>query len=123
MRESLSELLRPKAFADLLQSTSIIKTLEAMGSTLLKLIRQEIKGDLVATLGGLLAQGAFRRVRKQVDPFEIGGAPLLGVDGVVIIGHGRSNAKAIKNAIGQARMAVKGDVIQSISNGLKDFAE
>ena len=100
-----------------------IKTLEAMGSTLLKLIRQEIKGDLVATLGGLLAQGAFRRVRKQVDPFEIGGAPLLGVDGVVIIGHGRSNAKAIKNAIGQARMAVKGDVIQSIGNGLKDFAE
>lgn len=100
-----------------------IKTLEAMGSTLLKLIRQEIKGDLVATLGGLLAQGAFRRVRKQVDPFEIGGAPLLGVDGVVIIGHGRSNAKAIKNAIGQARMAVKGDVIQSISNGLKDLAD
>ena len=100
-----------------------IKTLEAMGSTLLKLIRQEIKGDLIATLGGLLAQGAFRRVRKQVDPFEIGGAPLLGVDGVVIIGHGRSNAKAIKNAIGQARMAVKGDVIQSIRNGLKDFAE
>jgi len=100
-----------------------IKTLEAMGSTLLKLIRQEIKSDPIAMVGGLLAQSAFGRVRKQVDPFEIGGAPLLGVDGVVIIGHGRSNAKAIKNAIGQARMAVKGDVIQSISNGLKDFAE
>ncbi|MBA3873335.1 MAG: phosphate acyltransferase PlsX [Anaerolineae bacterium] len=100
-----------------------IKTLEAMGSTLLKIIRQEIKSDPIATVGGLLAQRAFRRVRKQVDPFEIGGAPLLGVDGVVIIGHGRSNAKAIKNAIGQARMAVKGDVIQSISNGLKDLAE
>lgn len=100
-----------------------IKTLEAMGSTLFKLIRQEIKNDLIATIGGLLAQRAFRRVYKQVDPFEIGGAPLLGVDGVVIIGHGRSNAKAIKNAIGQARMAVKGNVIQSISNGLKDLAE
>jgi len=100
-----------------------IKTLEAMGSALLKLIRQEIKSDLIATVGALLAQRAFRRVRKQVDPFEIGGAPLLGVDGVVIIGHGRSNAKAIKNAIGQARMAVKGDVIQSISNGLKDLAD
>ncbi len=100
-----------------------IKTLEAMGSTLFKLIRQEIKSDLIATVGGLLAQKAFRRVYKQVDPFEIGGAPLLGVDGVVIIGHGRSNAKAIKNAIGQARMAVKGDVIQSISKGLKDFPE
>jgi len=100
-----------------------IKTLEAMGSTLLKLIRQEIKRDPVAMFGGLLAQRAFGRVRKQVDPFEIGGAPLLGVDGVVIIGHGRSNAKAIKNAIGQARMAVKGEVIQSISDGLKTLAE
>jgi glycerol-3-phosphate acyltransferase PlsX len=100
-----------------------IKTLEAMGSTLFKLIRAEIKSDPIATVGGLLAQRAFRRVYKQVDPFEIGGAPLLGVDGVVIIGHGRSNAKAIKNAIGQARMAVKGEVIQSISKGLKDFPE
>jgi len=100
-----------------------IKTLEAMGSTLFKLIRAEIKSDPIATIGGLLAQRAFRRVYKQVDPFEIGGAPLLGVDGVVIIGHGRSNAKAIKNAIGQARMAVKGEVIQSISKGLKDFPE
>ncbi len=100
-----------------------IKTLEAMGSTLFKLIRQEIKSDPLATIGGLLAQRAFRRVYKQVDPFEIGGAPLLGVDGVVIIGHGRSNAKAIKNAIAQARMAVKGEVIQSISQGLKDFPE
>ena len=100
-----------------------IKTLEAMGNALFKLIRQEIKSDPIAAVGGLLAQRAFRRVYKQVDPFEIGGAPLLGVNGVVIIGHGRSNAKAIKNAIGQARMAVKGDVIQSISNGLKDLAE
>jgi phosphate acyltransferase len=100
-----------------------IKTLEAMGNTLFKLIRQEIKSDPIATVGGLLAQRAFRRVYNQVDPFEIGGAPLLGVNGVVIIGHGRSTAKAIKNAIGQARMAVKGDVIQSISNGLRDFAE
>lgn len=100
-----------------------IKTLEAMGNTLFKLIRQEIKSDLLATVGGLLAQRAFRRVYKQVDPFEIGGAPLLGVNGVVIIGHGRSNAKAIKNAIAQARMAVKGDVIQSISQGLRDFTE
>lgn len=100
-----------------------IKTLEAMGSVLFKLIRQEIKQDPIATIGGLLAQRAFRRVYKQVDPFEIGGAPLLGVNGVVIIGHGRSNAKAIKNAIGQARMAVKGEVIQSITQGLANTPE
>ncbi len=100
-----------------------IKTLEAMGNTLFKLIRQEIKSDPIATVGGLLAQRAFRKVYKQIDPFEIGGAPLLGVDGVVIIGHGRSNAKAIKNAIGQARLAVKGEVIQSIARGLASLPD
>ncbi len=82
-----------------------------------------IKSDPIATVGGLLAQRAFRKVYKQIDPFEIGGAPLLGVDGVVIIGHGRSNAKAIKNAIGQARLAVKGEVIQSIARGLASLPD
>jgi glycerol-3-phosphate acyltransferase PlsX len=95
-----------------------IKTLEAMGSALFGLIRKEIKRDPISLVGGILAQRAFRRVYQQVDPFEIGGAPLLGVNGVVIIGHGRSTAKAIKNAIRQARFAVAGGVIQSIEKGL-----
>jgi phosphate acyltransferase len=99
-----------------------VKTLEAMGSALSNLIRQEIRRDLISTVGGLLARQAFRRVAQQVDPFEIGGAPLLGVNGVVIIGHGRSNAKAIKNAIRQARLAVDGQVIQAIQEGLKNVS-
>ena len=95
-----------------------IKSIEAMGSALSNLIRREIRRDPMSTLGGLLARRAFRRVATLVDPFEIGGAPLLGVNGVVIIGHGRSNAKAIKNAVRQARLAVDGQVIQSIGEGL-----
>jgi glycerol-3-phosphate acyltransferase PlsX len=74
-------------------------------------------------LGAALAKPAFGRVYKQIDPSEVGGAPLLGVNGVVIIGHGRSNAKAIKNAIGQARKAVAGDLINSIRQGLDQIAE
>lgn len=97
-----------------------IKSLEAMGSALFELIRSEIRGDWLAVTGGLLARRAFRRVYKKVDPFEIGGAPLLGVNGVVIIGHGRSNAKAIKNAVRQARLAVSGSIIKSIEDGLAD---
>lgn len=97
-----------------------IKSLEAMGSALGNLIRDEIRRDPISSIGGLLARAAFRRVYKQIDPFEIGGAPLLGVNGVVIIGHGRSNAKAIKNAIRQARMAVLGQVIRSIHDGIKN---
>lgn len=98
----------------------LIKSLEAMGSALTGLIREEIKRDPLSMLGGLLAQNAFRRVRKRIDPFEIGGAPLLGVNGVVIVGHGRSNANAIKNAIGQARTAVRTGVIEAIQTGLAD---
>jgi phosphate acyltransferase len=99
----------------------IIKSFEAMGSTLSNLIRHELKHDLVSQLGGLLAIAAFRRVAKQIDPYEIGGAPLLGVNGVVIIGHGRSNAIAIKNAIRQARLAVSGGIIEAIKDGLHDI--
>jgi glycerol-3-phosphate acyltransferase PlsX len=65
-----------------------------------------------------LARPAFRRVYRQIDPFEIGGVPLLGVDGVVIIGHGRSDAQAVKNAIRQARRAVSGQIVQAIRDGI-----
>ena len=98
----------------------LLKSLEAATSVMGSMIREEIMADPLSKLGGLLASGAFRRVYKQVDPFEVGGAPLLGVNGVVIIGHGRSNEKAIKNAIGQARKAISGRVIESIEAGLKD---
>ncbi|NJO83366.1 MAG: hypothetical protein HC828_11470 [Blastochloris sp.] len=91
----------------------IIKTMEASTSAMSGLIREEVMRDTVSKLGGLLARGAFRRVYRRVDPFEIGGAPLLGVNGVVIIGHGRSNARAIKNAIRQARAAVESDLDQA----------
>lgn len=96
----------------------LIKSFEAMGSALSGLIRTEIRKDAISTVGGLLARNAFRRVAKTVDPFEIGGAPLLGVNGVVIIGHGRSNANAIKNAIRQARIAVSVQIIESIREGI-----
>lgn len=95
-----------------------IKSIEAMGSTLFDLIRQELTADLRSKLGGLLAKPAFRRVYHQVDPFEVGGVPLLGVDGIVIIGHGRSNALAVKNAIRQARKAVQGGIVDAIKDSL-----
>ncbi len=95
-----------------------IKTLEAMGETLFGLIRSELRADLRSKLGGALGRPAFRRVYRQVDPFEIGGAPLLGVDGVVIVGHGRTNVLGVKNAIRQARQAVAGQIIEAIREGI-----
>lgn len=95
-----------------------LKTLEATAKMLTDLIREEIKASPLTAVGGLLAKPAFRRVARRVDPFEVGGGPLLGVDGMVIVGHGRSNAWAIRNAIGQARLAVQGGVVEAIRSGL-----
>ncbi len=96
----------------------LIKSIEGSTRLVPSLIREELMRDLRSRVAGLLAMPAFRRVRKSVDPFEIGGAPLLGVNGVVIIAHGRSNALGIRNAIRQARQAVQGGLIEAIREGI-----
>jgi glycerol-3-phosphate acyltransferase PlsX len=100
-----------------------IKTLEAGTSALTESIRTELTSTLLSKIGAALARPAFRRVRKQIDPFEIGGAPLLGINGVVIIGHGRSNALAVRNGVRQARAAVQGRVIETIRTGIAQIPE
>jgi len=96
----------------------ILKTAEAVASYMKDMIRDEIKANLLTSIGGLLAKSAFNRVGRRLNPDEVGGAPLLGVNGVVIIGHGRSNAYAMKQAIGQARLAVQHDIVGAIRDGL-----
>ena len=99
----------------------LLKTFEATSRYLVGLIRDEIKQDVLSSLGGLLSRPAFQRVRSRTDTSEIGGAPLLGVNGIVMIGHGSSDAKAIKNAILQARQAVLGGVIEAIQAGILEL--
>lgn len=95
-----------------------IKTTESTARMLTKLIKDEIKASPITMVGGVLARPAFQRVARRVDPFEIGGGPLLGVNGVVIVAHGRSDARALKNAVGQARRAFRGGVVQAIRDGV-----
>lgn len=97
----------------------MIKTAEAVAGAMSNLIREEIKRSPVTAVGGLLARSAFARVRKQLDPDEVGGAPLLGVNGVVIVAHGRSNAYAIKQAIGQALRVAERGVVAAIEEGIQ----
>ncbi len=96
----------------------LLKSMEAIGAAVFDLIRQELHADWRSKMAGLLGKPAFRRVYRRIDPFEVGGAPLLGVNGVVIIAHGRSNAFAVKNAIRQAQYAVSGRIVQAIADGL-----
>ena len=95
-----------------------IKTFEASISYLTSNIRKQIRADLISTAGGFLAQGAFKRLRNEIDPREVGGAPLLGVNGVVIVAHGSADDYSIRSAILQAKKAVEGNVVQGIQDAL-----
>jgi len=98
----------------------IIKLAEGAAALMLGIIGEEIRRRKVAALGALLAKPAFRAVKHRLDYAEYGGAPLLGVDGVVIIAHGRSNAKAICNAIRVAERAVNGKIVEQIKSGVAE---
>lgn len=99
----------------------MLKSLEGGTRAIVDLIRDELMKNVLTKVGGALSRPAFRRVAKQIDPSEVGGAPLLGINGIVMIGHGRSNANAIRNAVGQARKAVEGRLIEKIRAGLADM--
>jgi glycerol-3-phosphate acyltransferase PlsX len=97
-----------------------IKALEGVASTILTLLRDEIKARPLASVGALLAKPAFRVVGKKLDYREYGGAPLLGVNGVVIIAHGRSDALAMENAVRIAIEAVNAHLVQTIQQEMAD---
>jgi glycerol-3-phosphate acyltransferase PlsX len=77
----------------------ILKSGESLAESLLHLIKEELWRTPMRRLGAWLSRGAFRAVRQRTDPSEYGGAPLLGVKGCCVIGHGSSNANAIKHGI------------------------
>lgn len=106
---------------DGLTGNVIIKLSEGLSKFLLGIVRDEITRTPLTTLGGMLAKPAFARARSVLDYSEVGGVPLLGVNGVVIVGHGRSSAKAIKNGIRAAKRAVEGGTLQAIGERLADL--
>lgn len=93
----------------------MLKSMEAAGMVVFDLIRENIALDMRSKVGAALARPAFRRVYHRIDPFEVGGIPLLGVNGVVVTAHGRTNAKGIKNAIRQARVMVSRGIVAAIT--------
>ena len=88
----------------------ILKFMEGVAGTLMHIIKKELLSDLRGKIGGLIAKPAFRRVAKLMDYSEVGGAPLLGVQGVVVKAHGSSNGHAMACAIRQASLMAKGNV-------------
>ncbi len=89
----------------------VLKFAEGMAEGMISIIKEAMKAHPIAMLGGLFLRGALKDVHKRIDYAEYGGAPLLGVNGVCIICHGKSNPKAIRNAI-----RVAGDFVQKDIN-------
>jgi glycerol-3-phosphate acyltransferase PlsX len=80
------------------------------------LLAEELQGTFSSQVGYLLSRRAFRRFRRRVDYSEYGGAPLLGVAGLAIVCHGRSSAKAIRNAIAMAYRFATSDFIHRVEH-------
>lgn len=80
----------------------VLKSSEGVASTITYLIKDYIRKSPIAITGALLMRKVFKLLKKELDYAEIGGAPLIGVKGCAIVSHGKSNSKAIKNAIKQA---------------------
>jgi glycerol-3-phosphate acyltransferase PlsX len=91
-----------------------LKTSEAVASFVATILKNEIKNSFISKIGALLLIPALNRFKKRVDYEEYGGAPLLGVGGVCLIGHGSSKANAVKNAIRVAKDLVTKGVNKSI---------
>jgi phosphate acyltransferase len=98
----------------------MLKSSEAVAKMLVDKIKEAIQsGGPLVMLGGLLIKPALKGIKKLMDPSEEGAAPLLGVNGLVFIGHGRSDANAIKNAIRVAKNAVEADILKSIHTAIE----
>ena len=99
----------------------MLKTAEAVGKLILDEVKSAIsKGGPLAMLGGLLVKPALGSIKKLLDPREQGAAILLGVNGLVLIGHGRSDALAIKSAIKLAKNAVDANILDAMRSAIED---
>ncbi|HSB67287.1 MAG TPA: phosphate acyltransferase PlsX [Anaerolineales bacterium] len=98
----------------------LLKSTEAVAKLIMDILRQQLKSNLISAIGGSLARPSLVKIRAMLNPDEYGAAPLLGVNGVVFIGHGRSNAHALVSAIKAARAAVEANVLDSIRAAIQD---
>ncbi len=96
----------------------LLKSTEAVAKLILETIRESIMTSLRTKIGGLIVKPAFDKVKKILDPSEIGAAPLLGIDGLVLVGHGRSDGKAMLSAILSAKQAVESGLLESLRNSI-----
>ncbi len=98
----------------------LLKASEAVAKLITDVLRAELTSSLRTKVGALLAKPAFTGLKSMMDPGEVGAAPLLGIDGLVFVGHGRSDARALVNAIRTARQAVQADLLNALHDAIQE---
>jgi glycerol-3-phosphate acyltransferase PlsX len=97
----------------------LIKSSESVSKLLLDVMKDELTSSLRTKIGAGLAMPAFKNLRNLMDPRQIGAAPLLGIDGLVFVGHGRSDALALVNSIKRAQQAVEAGLLASLKEAIQ----
>lgn len=97
----------------------LLKSSEAVAKLITDILRQELMRSTRTKLGGLLSKPAFVKIKQMMDPGEVGAAPLLGIDGLVFVGHGRSDARALVNGIRVARQAIQADLLPALREAIQ----
>ncbi len=100
----------------------VLKTSESLAESMMHLLREELTRTPIRKLGAWLSRNAFRALKRKTDASETGGVPLLGVNGCCVIGHGRSNATAIKHGVRAAAEFSRSGVNQMIAAELRALA-
>lgn len=101
----------------------ILKSIEAVATMIMRTLKDELMSSTRTKAGAFLAKPAFDKVRQLMDPAEIGSAPLLGVNELVFIGHGRSDAKAMVSAIARAVQAIDANLLPGLKKSISKNGE
>ena len=96
----------------------LVKGSEAIAKMITDYLKEELMRSTRTKIGALLAKPAFSRMKSLIDPSEVGAAPLLGIDGLVFVGHGRSNARAIASALSLASKSVANHLLEKMQKGI-----
>lgn len=96
----------------------MLKSTEAVAKLIVDILKEEFMSSFRTKIGALLAKPAFGKIKKMLDPSEIGAAPLLGIDGLVFVGHGRSDARAIVSSIRAAKQAVDNHLLDELRKAI-----
>jgi glycerol-3-phosphate acyltransferase PlsX len=98
----------------------MLKSTEAVAKLIIDILKEELMSSFRTKMGALLAKPAFGRIIKMLDPAEIGAAPLLGIDSLVFVGHGRSDTRAVVSAIRAAKQSVDNDLLNKLRKAISE---